>query len=87
MLIQSSVKSFDYTVHPNTKGGLAGNSQAGSTWSTRMSQVGVWANGYLKHLLGTIRASLVIITESLFQSLPQMEAFLFYMCCMGFGVE
>lgn len=81
------MKSCDYTAYPNTNCGLAGNSQAGSTWSPRMSQVGVWANGYLKHLFGTIRASLVIITQCLFQSLPQIEAFLFYMCYMGFGAE
>lgn len=54
ILIPPTVKSFGYTVHPNTKGGLAGNSQARSTWSTRMSQVGVWANGYLKRLLETV---------------------------------
>lgn len=54
ILIPPSAKSFDYTVHPNTKGVLAGNSQAGSTWSTRMSQIGVLANGYLKHLLEAI---------------------------------
>lgn len=53
-----------------------------------MSQVPVWANEYLEHLLETIRDSLVIMTGSLmclFQSLPQMEAFLFYTCCMDFG--
>lgn len=52
-----------------------------------MSQVGVWANGYLKHLLGTIRASLVVITECLFQVLPQIGGFPILHMLHGFWIR